>query len=79
MLESSLIVAEHNGDVFMIDSASFDARLAGYLSGNEVTLVIEARFLGKPKRMRVKVAPSVLVQGKLTKVLWSKLKKELDG
>lgn len=71
-------VTEHNGDVFMIDSASFDAQLAGYLGGNEVTLEIEARFLGKRKQMRVRVAPSVLVQGQLTKVLWSKLKKELE-
>ncbi len=72
-------IAKHNGDLFMLDSASFEAKLAGYLAGNSVQLKAKARFLGERKNFRLKVSPKTLKDGALAKALWKHLKNELEG
>lgn len=72
-------LAEHNGDLFMLDSASFEAKLAGYLNGNSVQLSARARFLGDSKRFRLKVSPKTLRDGALANALWKHLKNELQA
>lgn len=70
--------AKHNGDLFMLDSASFDAQLAGYLDGGKIDVRVKARFLGDRKSFRVKLDTEVLKDGKLAKALWKHLKSELE-
>ena len=72
-------VSKHNGDLFMIDGASFDTQLAGYLNGGSVDLRVQARFLGEAKHFRVHVDTAVLKKGQLAKVLWRYLKDELES
>lgn len=66
--------AKHNGDVIMIDRIRFEAELAGYLAGNQVTLDVDARLLGKPRNLRVRVSPNVLEKKKLGEVVWKSVK-----
>lgn len=71
-------LAEHNGDLFMLDAASFEAKLAGYLAGNSVQLDVKARFLGDRKKFRLRISSDMLRDGTLAKALWKHLKKELE-
>ncbi|QDV07067.1 hypothetical protein Poly30_25860 [Planctomycetes bacterium Poly30] len=72
-------IAKHNGDLFMLDSASFEAELAGYLAGNSVQLDAKARFLGDTKTFRLRVSAGLLKDGALATALWNHLKKELEN
>ena len=72
--------AQHNGDVFMLDSASFETELASYLNGGRIEVRVNARFLGDRKDFRVTLDSDVLKGGKLAHVLWVHLKRGLqDG
>lgn len=71
-------IAKHNGDLFMLDSASFDVQLAGYLDGGKLDLRVKARFLGDKKSFRLGVDTAALKDGKLAKAIWKHLKNELE-
>ena len=71
--------AKHNGDVVMIDSIRFEAELAGYLAGNEVTLEVEARVMGERRDLNLRVSPSVFEEKGLGKVVWRSVKGALTG
>lgn len=72
-------IAKHNGDLFMLDAASFEAKLAGYLAGNSVQLRARVRFLGDKKSIHLKVSSKILRDGTLATALWKHLKEELQG
>ena len=72
-------IAKHNGDIFMLDAASFDTALAGYLNGGKLDVAVKARFLGDRKNFRVHLDSKRLKDGQLSKVLWEHLKRELEG
>ncbi len=72
-------LAKHNGDLFMLDAASFEAKLAGYLAGNSVQLDLKTRFVGEPKAFKLMVSTGVLRDGELARSVWRHLKKELQS
>jgi hypothetical protein len=63
----------------MIDSASFDTKLAVYLSGSYVKFLSKVRFLGNPQDILLKLRAPDFDGKKVFEALWKSLTDKLTA
>lgn len=72
-------LAKNNAGVVSLDGASFDASLAGYLRGNRVEVILDCRFLGEPRTVRVRADSRMITDGRLFDLVWDRLRVSLES
>lgn len=69
--------AKHNGQVIMLDSASFRAELSHFKRGGQVQLRLRTRFLGERRDVNVRASSQDIAKNRVFQRLWKILEQGL--